>query len=927
MSSKRFFIEESAPEGLEKLVDKAYLVLDVPEKDLSHLFPEALVEDTFREVWNGKSSFIACRFQKPGNLPPEAFTLASLLSVPPAQVSLDRILIWKNSKPTDENLNWLSVLWREPAIEGVKVLPLQEYLDSNVKQTLEKKIESSWELISQPEEVGLEFSEEEKAVLLNAAKDQGRAWRRVEWELFAQTWSEHCKHKIFSARILQQDEKNHQTEELTKGLFSQLIRGSTKKISDQLEERLRPWSCFHDNAGVIPLRDQNGKTGEFGLAVKMETHNSPTAISPYGGSSTGVLGVHRDILGTGLGAKPLASWDVLCMETPNSIHPRPQGALPADVIRKGVLRGIQDAGNQSGIPTVCGSVVFDESFAVKPYVFAGCVGLIEKKNIQKKCEAGQSIYCIGGATGADGIRGAVFSSRDLREEDFHGSVVQVANPFIQRKVTDFLMEALRRGLIQGITDNGAGGLACSVGEIAQSTGGAEIDISHLRLKHLRLEEWEKLLSESQERMTVVTASPQDFENLANEFAVGWDRLGALNQSGRFIVHSQGKELVNVTLKLLHDSCPKMELTTSWNLEKEKRTLNQSIPTKSFSNAVLSEEMILRFLESPHVCSREGIVRRFDHEVQGRTLRRPFEGESQRTPQEATQMEVPEAQSTYVIAHGLAPQRKDIFENVLFSFDEAYRKAILLGAWEEGMGSLDNFAWPDPLEANENGQRRLWRIYKATQILCRLCEEFKVPLISGKDSMKNNSKDFAALETLVVSIVGSTCQDWGLPSHFLRANDVVYVWKPLGQSLVDSAFQRVLGISDENRDFYFQDSVDEVILKMKDRYSILRLLQKKKLLHSAKSIGEGGLFLAAFEASLGNSINLQWLDENCELNRECFAEGICGFLLSCDPRNAREVESHCPELQRIGVLKSSVSDMKWQQRVNSYLKPSQEGFWR
>jgi phosphoribosylformylglycinamidine synthase len=290
----------------------------------------------------------------------------------------------------------------------------------------------------------------------------------------------------------------------------------------------------------------------------METHNSPSAISPYGGASTGVVGVHRDILGTGLGAMPIANWDVLCFEEPGHRKLRPKGALDPEVVRLGVVKGVEDGGNQSGIPTVQGSVVFHPSYAVKPLVFAGCLGILPKDFVEKKAQVGDTLYCVGGAVGLDGLRGAVMSSRDIRKEDFVGSMVQVANAFVQRRMTDFLLEARDKNLLSCVTDNGAGGLASSVGEMARFTNGASIDLSHLRLKYQGLHGWERLVSESQERMTVATSQTQEFEELAKKWAIPLDKIGTLNESARFEVQFQSHKIVDIDLSFLHEACPQLQ---------------------------------------------------------------------------------------------------------------------------------------------------------------------------------------------------------------------------------------------------------------------------------------------------------------------------------------------------------------------------------
>ncbi|MGD9941157.1 MAG: AIR synthase-related protein, partial [Clostridia bacterium] len=318
----------------------------------------------------------------------------------------------------------------------------------------------------------------------------------VEIEMIAQTWSEHCKHKIFNADIVY--EEPGQPAETIRSLYKSYIKQTT---ADLVPHRDFLRSVFTDNAGVVAFHEGSV------LCVKAETHNSPSALDPYGGAITGIVGVNRDILGTGMGAKPIFNTNVLCFGYPDMPEADlPAGLLhPADVL-EGVHHGIVDGGNQSGIPTAAGAFLFDDSFAGKPLVFCGTGGIMPelvagKPSWEKEVRPGALAVMLGGRIGKDGIHGATFSSLAL-DETSPVSAVQIGDPIIQRRMTDFLLEARDAGLYEAITDNGAGGLSSSLGEMAESSGGIRIDLDACPLKYPGLSPWEILVSESQERMSL-----------------------------------------------------------------------------------------------------------------------------------------------------------------------------------------------------------------------------------------------------------------------------------------------------------------------------------------------------------------------------------------------------------------------------------------
>ena len=334
----------------------------------------------------------------------------------------------------------------------------------------------------------------------------------VELECLAQTWSEHCKHKIFASKIHHKDLETGE-DSVVDSIFKTHIMKPTHDMQKEVDWLL---SVFHDNSGVIAWDD------EWSVCMKAETHNSPSALDPYGGAMTGIVGVNRDILGTGLGARPIANTDVFCFGPPDWEGEIPENLFHPSRVLRGVHSGVRVGGNESGIPTINGAIIFDERYLGKPLVYCGTVGLMPRKlpdgreSHIKTPSAGDVVYMVGGRVGYDGIHGATFSSLELTEES-PSSAVQIGDPITQKKMIDMILEARDIGLITCITDNGAGGLSSSIGEMAEYTNGCKIDLAKVPLKQPGLSPWEILVSESQERMTVAV-KPEDveaFENLAS----------------------------------------------------------------------------------------------------------------------------------------------------------------------------------------------------------------------------------------------------------------------------------------------------------------------------------------------------------------------------------------------------------------------------
>ncbi|HPK62051.1 MAG TPA: AIR synthase-related protein [Spirochaetota bacterium] len=403
-----------------------------------------------------------------------------------------------------------------------------------------------------------DYYRDEKVKSERKAKDLPDNPTDIELELFAQTWSEHCKHKIFAAEITYE---NCGEVKVIDSLFKTYIKRSAEIIKEKRDDLL---SLFKDNSGVVKFND------EWAYCVKVETHNSPSALDPYGGAMTGIVGVNRDILGTGIGAYPIFNTDVFCFGDPFIDNKEvPDGLLHPRRIFRGVHRGIKDGGNESGIPTVNGSISFDNSFLGKPLVFCGTGGLLPlkvngKDSYEKYTKSGDLIVMVGGKIGKDGIHGATFSSDHLSEKS-PTSAVQIGDPITQKKMVDFIIEARDKDLYSGLTDNGAGGLASSVGEMATFTNGAVLYLEKCPLKYSGLKPWEILLSEAQERMTVSVPKDKidDFLELSKLRDVESTAIGEFTENGLFECFYNGERISSVSMNFLHNGVPKYKLKAKW----------------------------------------------------------------------------------------------------------------------------------------------------------------------------------------------------------------------------------------------------------------------------------------------------------------------------------------------------------------------------
>lgn len=667
----------------------------------------------------------------------------------------------------------------------------------------------------------------------------------VELEMVAQTWSEHCKHKIFGAHIDYRDAETGERSQI-RSLYSTYIKQTTRDL-----EKVRPFlrSVFHDNAGVVQFDE------ETLVCFKVETHNSPSALDPFGGAITGIVGVNRDILGTGKGAKPIFNTNYLCFGDPSTPAAEiPSGLLHPKVVLKGVHQGIVEGGNHSGIPTVAGGFLFDESYKGKPLVFCGTGGILPAQvngeaSYIKHIDAGDLVVMLGGRVGKDGIHGATFSSLAL-DETSPTSAVQIGDPITQKKMLDFLLEARDLGLYKGITDNGAGGLSSSLGEMAESSGGVRIDLDLCPLKYHGLAPWEILVSESQERMSLaVDASTiEAFLALAARRGVEGAVIGQFTNDGWVDIRYEGKPVGALSLEFLHKGLPPMQLQAVWAPPlRQPRSLPDDLDLAA---------TLLRLLADPTVASKEGLVRQYDHEVQARSVVKPFCGEKMDGPTEGAVLKLKaESDRGLTVTHGICPRigDSDPYQMALNAVDEAYRAHIALGGDPDNASALDNFCWPDPVESayTPDGPYKLAQLVKTCRGLRDACLAYGLPLISGKDSMKNdavmNGKKVSIRPTLLVSLMG-VIEDVNkaMTTDFLAAGDLIVLLGETRPELAGSTLEKLLGSE--------LSGVPTVRpSKALPLYKAVATALRRGQIRSLHDLSDGGLGVALAESALGGRL--------------------------------------------------------------------------
>jgi phosphoribosylformylglycinamidine synthase II len=713
----------------------------------------------------------------------------------------------------------------------------------------------------------------------------------VELEYLAQARSDHCNHNTFRGRFAYRDVATGESF-LLENPFKVCIEAPTKEIAQK-----KPWvvSVLKDNAGVGQF-DENSC-----FVIKGETHNSPSNLEAYGGSLTGIVGVYRDPLGTGRGSKLIAGLYGYCVGPRDYAGPLQPRLHPRRLL-DGVIEGVKDGGNKSGVPTIDGALYFDDSYLGKCLVFVGALGLMPREvggisGARKMARPGDLVLMCGGRVGMDGIHGVTASS-EVSSPGTPAGHVQIGDPYTQKKMHDFLLEARDLGYLNFITDCGGGGLSSAVGESAQQAGGVEVWLEKIPLKYAGLDPWEIWVSESQERMVVGLApeNQEAFENLARRHEVEVSVIGRFTDRGLLEVSFDDRPCASMDLSFLEEDFPPWEFEAEW-----------LPPAMRLTEPVLGEmedhrEMLLAMMARPNICSREWITRQYDHEVQGASVLKPLTGRDCPVPVDAAVLRPNlDGQRGLTLSLSLNPaySQIDAYHMAAVTIDEAVRRLVAVGGDLGTLGGVDNFCWPSVEyhpDQNPDGKYKAAQLVRACQALKDLCLAYGMPLLSGKDSMY--------VDGLLPGAYGEMHRVSGLPTLFFtavsvlsdlrralslewkRPGDLIYLVGHTRAELGGSEFYEMLG--------YAGLSVPEVRPdEFLASYRLLEQAGQAEVLASAHGLYRGGLAvhlaLSSLAAGLGLEVDLSRVAPEAPAYVSLYAESAGRFLVSVDPAHQGRLE--------------------------------------
>ncbi len=707
----------------------------------------------------------------------------------------------------------------------------------------------------------------------------GRNPTDIELESIAQTWSEHCHHTIFADPI----------DEIKDGLFNYFIKRATIEIRKKKGKKDLCTSVFTDNSGSFKFDK------DYIVSHKAETHNSPSALDPFGGAITGIVGVNRDAIGFDMGAKPILNYYGFCFADPNLNSPlfrdqeKKQPLLSPRRILDGVVAGVNSGGNCSGIPTPQGFLYFDNHYQGKPLVFVGTMGLLPIKSSRiKRAKAGDYIVVIGGRVGQDGIHGATFSSEALSSGSPAGAV-QIGDPITQKKLSDAIVkEARDQRLYNSITDNGAGGISCSVAEMAKESNGCLVNLEKVPLKYLGLEPWKVWISESQERMTLAVPKNKwnKFSNLMKSRDVEATVIGEFKDSGTCVVKYHNKTIMDVDMKFLHDGLPvrPMKTTPVKNIFKEP-----VIPQQKNLNDVM-----LSMIQRLNITGFEFISKQYDHEVQANSIIKPLQGKGKVNGETSVVKPIFNSNHAVAISQGLYPSYSEIdcYQMAASSIDTAVRNLVASGVDIDKIFLLDNFCW-----CSSNDPQRLYQLKKAAEACYDFAKIYESPYISGKDSMFNDFKGYdekgnlikiSVPPTLLISSIGLIEDVEKTISIDVKfSGDLVYILGETNDELGGSEY------------FALNKSVGNKVPKVdgqknKKLYQSFYKAGQSQLISSAISITRGGLGIAlvktALAGKLGIEISLNNLPGKVSQNDfALFSESQGRILVTVNPKNKEKFE--------------------------------------
>jgi phosphoribosylformylglycinamidine synthase len=731
----------------------------------------------------------------------------------------------------------------------------------------------------------------EMKTISNYFKAQKRNPTDIELETIAQTWSEHCKHKTLKGLIKYSETQPDGT--IQTQIIDNLLKQTVMKVTNELD---KPWciSVFKDNAGIIEFDKNNA------VCFKVETHNHPSAIEPYGGAGTGIGGVIRDVMGCGLGAKPILNTDVFCFAPPDFPADKvPKGVIHPKRIFKGVVAGVRDYGNRMGIPTANGALFFDDRYLANPLVYCGTAGIMPRTKCFKHVNQGDLILVVGGRTGRDGIHGVTFASIELDEksEMISSGAVQIGNAIQEKKMLDVILKARDLEYYSAITDCGGGGLSSAVGEMAEETG-AVVELEKVTLKYQGLSYTEIWISEAQERM-VMSVPPKHEKAILELFAredVEATIIGRFSGDNRLILKYQGNTVADLSMKFLHNGLPKLELSATADLPEAQpagRAASRASKPVNDLGATLK-----RILGMPNICSKEWVIRQYDHEVQAGSALKALQGVNNDGPGDGCVCRpFLDSPRGFVIANGMNPKYGDLdpYAMAASAIDEALRNIVACGGDPSQTAILDNFCW-----GNVNNPKQLGAIVRAAQACYDIAKIYETPFISGKDSLNNeyrvsDRKNISIPYSLLISAISVIDDVSRTVSIDLKGvNNPVYLVGLTRNELGGSHYYDLLGV--KNGRAPQVDAADGKQIMLAVSKAI-----RTGLVNACHDLSEGGLAVSAaemaFSGNIGMEINLS--DVLCEslmappkaLNAAIlFSESNSRFLLEIKPERQSEFET-------------------------------------
>jgi len=690
----------------------------------------------------------------------------------------------------------------------------------------------------------------------------------VELEAIAQTWSEHCVHKTLKSSV-------DMTIDGEQVHFDNLLKETVFKATKDLDKE---WciSVFSDNAGVVEFDEDSA------ICFKVETHNHPSALDPYGGSATGIGGVIRDPMATGLGARPIANTDIFCFGEPDKkLEDIPKGVLHPRRIMKGVVAGVRDYGNRMGIPTVNGAIYFDDRYMANPLVYCGNIGLIDRNKCFDNAQVGNLVVVVGGRTGRDGIHGATFSSGEMthEHETIFSHAVQIGNPITEKKTLDVLLQANEAGLYEAIADCGAGGLSGAVGEMGKELG-VEVDLEKVTLKYAGLNYTEIWISEAQERM-VVAVKPENLKAITKIFDnenVESTVIGRFTGDKKLTLRYNGRQVGELDMEFWHGGVPKYSRKAVW---KSRELTEPGMLQKDNYNGEL-----LKVLSSYNVASKEWVIRQYDHEVQGGSVVKPLTGIDNDGPGDASVIQPKlDSDRALAISCGMNPIYGDIdpYWMALAGIDEAIRNLICVGGRVDTIALLDNFCWGDCTRPETFGP-----LVRASQACYDGAMAFEAPFISGKDSLNNqfacdDGSRISIPSTLLISAI-SIVDDINkcVTMDAKKASNLLFIVGETKNELGGSHYYKILGQLGANVPKLDLETAPKIARKIAEAIAA-------GLVVSCHDCSEGGLAVAlaemAFAGGLGIEADLQGLpkSKHCwRADAQLFSESNSRYIVEVEP---------------------------------------------